>query len=187
MFDDHDYTEEAMIKQLGLIELHTKDGSALDAGCACIETKHLFNVEGLAEEMPSFTENENERHIYGHIKAEAKAHRQRIEKGDGDKSPEAYETIGEWARTTRKLIVESDFKPEKPKNLEKHFVLVEGNPHGHRLYLPHGLTEAEKGDVQLRHKLASCIELVEKREHCRPPYEGCKVNPVAVCRASIEG
>jgi hypothetical protein len=83
MFDDRVYTEDAIIKQLALIELHSKDGSALDAGCGCIEGKHLFIVEGLAEEGKGFALSEKEKHF--------------------------YDDLGTWARTKRKQIEDSTF------------------------------------------------------------------------------
>lgn len=63
-----------------------------------------------------------------------------------------------------------------------------------REYLPYGLTEEEKSDPELLRKLSSCIEKVEKKscpESALKPdgkydYEKCSVNPVAVCRVSVE-
>lgn len=66
-FDDRIYTREAIIKQLGLIELHCKDGSAIDAGCQCIDTKHLYLIEGLAEEGQGFALSEAERKFYANL------------------------------------------------------------------------------------------------------------------------
>lgn len=66
-FNDRDYTREAVIKQLGLIELHCKDGSAVDAGCQCIDTKHLFLIEGLAEEGQGFSLTTKEKEFYSNL------------------------------------------------------------------------------------------------------------------------
>ena len=63
-FNDYDYTRDAIIKQLGLIELHGKDGSAVDAGCQCINTKHTYMLEGLSEEMVGFAKTEAEKKFY---------------------------------------------------------------------------------------------------------------------------
>jgi hypothetical protein len=156
MFNEHDYTEDAMMKQLALVELHSKDGSAVEAGCTCIETKHSYIIEGLAEEMKGFALSEQEKKV--------------------------YEQIGEWARDFRKKIETEDWKPREPNVPKKHFVAL--NPHG-RLYLPHGLTECEKNHPSVVHRLADCVKEVEEKEDCRPPYENCRINPVAVCRASI--
>jgi hypothetical protein len=82
-FDDRRYTEDSIIKQLALIELHSKDGSALDAGCGCIEGKHLFIVEGLAEEGSGFALT--------------------------DKEKQFYEELGNWARSKRKAIESSEW------------------------------------------------------------------------------
>ena len=64
-----------------------------------------------------------------------------------------------------------------------------------RDYLPYHLTEAEKRDPHLRAKLASCIYQVEKKEcpssalkpNGKYDYNKCRSNPVAICRASVEG
>lgn len=63
-FDDYEYTRESILKQLTLSELHTKDGSAVKAGCGCIEGKHLLNLIGLSEEMVGFAKSEAEKNYY---------------------------------------------------------------------------------------------------------------------------
>ncbi|MCJ7422765.1 hypothetical protein MUP01_00645 [Candidatus Bathyarchaeota archaeon] len=67
VFNDRDYTQDAVIKQAALIELHSKDGSALDAGCSCIEGKHLHIIEGLAEEGKGFAVSEKEKEFYDRL------------------------------------------------------------------------------------------------------------------------
>ncbi|MCJ7424963.1 hypothetical protein MUP01_11965 [Candidatus Bathyarchaeota archaeon] len=67
VFNDRDYTQDAVIKQAALIELHSKDGSALDAGCTCIEGKHLHIIEGLAEEGKGFAVSEKEKEFYDRL------------------------------------------------------------------------------------------------------------------------
>ena len=153
-FNDRDYTYNAIIKQLGLLELHTRDGSAVEAGCHCIETKHLRLVEGLSEEGVSFAVSEKEK--------------------------EFFRELGDLARSLRKNMEMETF------NLRSALHDSGLNP-GHRAYLPHGLTETEQENTRVRKLLSGCIRDVEKKEHCRPPYTDCRVNPVAVCRASIEG
>lgn len=83
-FDDRKYTEDAIIKQLSLIELHSKDGSALDAGCGCIEGKHLFLVEGLSEEGKGFALTDSEKKFYDELGNWARANRKRIEMAEWD-------------------------------------------------------------------------------------------------------
>ena len=63
-----------------------------------------------------------------------------------------------------------------------------------RRYLPYALTEREKRSPKLRRKLSNCIRKVEKqscpksamRKDGTVNYKRCKVNPVAVCRASLK-
>lgn len=148
-----------MIKQLGLIELHCKDGSAVDAGCACIDTKHLYLIEGLAEEGMGFALSAKER--------------------------EFYEDLANLTRLTRKKMEVEDWNLHgvmRETMKEKHPVPlhVSANP-GPRKYLPHGLTACEKAHPSVKKKLASCIKQTEKK-----PGAYIKFNPVAVCRASIK-
>lgn len=84
MFDDRLYTEDSVIKQLALVELHSKDGSALDAGCSCIEGKHLFIIEGLCEEGKGFALSEKEKGFYDQLGALARSVRRSMEATDYD-------------------------------------------------------------------------------------------------------
>ncbi len=67
------------MKQLSLIELHGKDGSAVDGGCACIEEKHLLNVEGLAEEGIGFALSQAEKQFYAWVADLARNVRKQID------------------------------------------------------------------------------------------------------------
>ena len=78
-FNDYDYTRDSIIKQLTLMELHGKDGSAVDAGCQCINTKHTYMLEGLAEEMAGFAKSEAERKYYLNLSAQMRKIRQDID------------------------------------------------------------------------------------------------------------
>jgi len=49
-FNDKQYTEDSILKQLVLIENHATDNSILTAGCHCVEGKHLFALEGYSDE-----------------------------------------------------------------------------------------------------------------------------------------
>ena len=81
-FDDYDYTRDAIIKQLSLIELHGKDGSAVDANCACIETKHTYMLEGLSEEMAGFAKSQAEKDFYLKVSDLARKLRKKIDAED---------------------------------------------------------------------------------------------------------
>lgn len=78
-FNDYDYTRDAIIKQLSLVELHGKDGSAVDAGCQCINTKHTYMLEGLCEEMAGFAKSEQEKKFYLEVAELARELRKRID------------------------------------------------------------------------------------------------------------
>lgn len=161
-FNDRDYTRDAVIKQLGLIELHCKDGSAMDAGCQCIDTKHLYLIEGLAEEGMGFALTAKEREFYEDLGNLVRLTRKRMEVEDYDLHGVMRETI----------------KTKYPTPLFN--VKVKANP-GAREYLPHGLTACEKSHPAVREKLASCIMQTEKKSGAYVDF-----NPVAVCRASIK-
>lgn len=81
-FEDYDYTRDAIIKQATLIELHGKDGSAVDAGCQCINTKHTYMLEGLAEEMVGFAKTEAEKKFYMNVSADMRELRRKIDAED---------------------------------------------------------------------------------------------------------
>lgn len=80
-FNDRDYTQDAIIKQASLIELHSKDGSAFDAGCECIEGKHLHIIEGLSEEGKGFAVTEKEKKFYDKLGSFARELRKTMEDG----------------------------------------------------------------------------------------------------------
>lgn len=155
-FDDRDYTRDAVIKQLGLIELHCKDGSAVDAGCQCIDTKHLYLIEGLAEEGMGFALSGKER--------------------------EFYEDLGNFVRLSRKRMDVEDWNLHgvmREVMKKKHPVplRVSANPGPSKLRL----TVCEKENPSVKKKLLSCIVQTEKK-----PGAYIDFNPVAVCRASIK-
>jgi len=77
-FDGLAYTREALCKELYLIELHAKDGSAFNAHCACIQEKHLLGVQGLAEEGITLATDEKERKFYEALSLEAREIRKQI-------------------------------------------------------------------------------------------------------------
>ena len=137
LFKDRDYTRDAVIKQLGLIELHCKDGSAIDAGCQCIDTKHLFLIEGLSEEGQGFALSAKER--------------------------EFYEDLANLVRLTRKKMEVEDFNLHgvmRETMKKKHPVpLISGNPGPSRLHF----TECELEHPTVKKKILSCIRQTEKK------------------------
>jgi len=68
-------------------------------------------------------------------------------------------------------------------------------PGRHREYLPSHLTQSEKRSPKKLKKLSSCIKKVEKKScpksarksNGKYDYGKCRVNPAAVCRASVFG
>lgn len=91
-FDDRVYTEDSVIKQLALVELHSKDGSAVDAGCHCIEGKHLFIIEGLANEGTGFAVSDKEKAFYDQLGALARSLRRTLESSEFDMRQALHES-----------------------------------------------------------------------------------------------
>lgn len=165
-FNDRDYTADSMMKQLGLVELHGKDGSAVEAGCKCIETKHLYLIEGLAEEGVGFSLSEKERAFFQQLADLMRGIRKRLEAEDFDLHGVMRETMKAHGITTP--------------------LRVKHNPRG-RDFLPHNLTACENQYPSVQKKLKSCIKDLELAccgEHTTD-YAGCQCNPIAVCRSSI--
>ena len=136
-FNDRDYTREAVIKQLGLIELHCKDGSAIDAGCQCIDTKHLFLIEGLAEEGQGFALSSQER--------------------------EFYENLANFVRLTRKRMEVEDYNLHgvmREVMRAKHPTpLMSSNPGPSKL----AFTKCELDYPTVKKKIISCVQQTEKK------------------------
>lgn len=159
-FNDRAYTSDAIIKQLGLVELHCKDGSAVEAGCQCIDTKHLYLIEGLAEEGVGFSLSATERQFYSQLADLVRLIRKRME-------------VEDW---NLHGVMRDVMKKEYPIPLRIH----SKNPYP-RKYLPHGLTACEKKYPSVRRLLSSCIKQLEPQERT-----GEIESAVAVCRASIK-
>jgi len=163
------------------VELHTKDGSAIDAGCQCIETKHLFLIEGLSEEGKGFALSKKEKEFMSQLGDLSRQIRKKMEvedwsfKGVSVGNPRPLSLHPEEAKHLKGFRAKSGWirkirtkkwKPKKKNN-------------------PHGLTKCEKRHPSVRRKLSSCIKELEKRSGCKSPYTNCAINPVAVCRSSI--
>lgn len=82
VFDDAKYTEEAILKQAVLIENHSRDGSVLDAGCHCVEGKHLLALEGYSEEGQSIMQEQKKKEFLYHLGNLARALRRNMEADD---------------------------------------------------------------------------------------------------------
>ena len=84
-FNDRDYTEDSLVKQLLAIENHSKDGSAVDGGCSCIEGKHFYGVELYAEEGQGFALSKEEREWYADVADWARIKRRELLAGEWKK------------------------------------------------------------------------------------------------------
>lgn len=77
-FDGLDYTRNALLEEISLIERHARDGSAVTAGCACIEEKHLLLLAGLASEGVTLAADQAEKEYYMRLAEKARQIRQEI-------------------------------------------------------------------------------------------------------------
>jgi len=160
VFNDRVYTLDAVIKQLGLIELHCKDGSAIDAGCQCIDTKHLYLLEGLAEEGQGFALSEKERKFYEELGSMVRLIRKNME-------VENYEFSG----------ILGEFQSSNAQRKKRPAAILHNPNSAGRQFLPRGLTSCERKYPSVLKKLSRCIKALE--------LKGDVESPVAVCRASI--
>lgn len=164
-FNDLEYTREALIKQMLLIQNHGVDGSAVEGGCGCIEDKHLYVVEALAEEGATIATDPKEKEFYVQLSDLTRLLRKQIDTGEFSMHGVMRTTMSPYAATPRHAA---------------------GNPRS-RAYLPRGLTECERSHPTVRKKLASCIKQAEIKccGETTTDYAGCTCNPVAVCRAAV--
>lgn len=86
-FDGLNYTRNAILEELALIERHARDGSAVDASCACIEEKHLLNLAGLASEGVTLASDKKERDYYMGLANLARELRREVLDGDFKRAP----------------------------------------------------------------------------------------------------
>jgi hypothetical protein len=86
-FDGLDYTRNALLEELALVERHARDGSAVNAGCACIEEKHLLNISGLASEGVTLAADAQEKEFYMWLADHARELRRVILDGEFNKRP----------------------------------------------------------------------------------------------------
>ena len=77
-FDGLEYTREALAEELALVERHSSDGSAVQAGCSCIEEKHLLNLAGLASEGVTLAADAKEKEFYMELAGLARELRRRV-------------------------------------------------------------------------------------------------------------
>ena len=78
-FDARRYTIDGLIKELLLLELHIRDGSVYECGCAW--DAHLPLIEGLAQEMIKFAKDEKEKELFDRLMHTARDYRLALQYG----------------------------------------------------------------------------------------------------------
>jgi hypothetical protein len=184
-FNDLEYTRRKLVQHLGQIQEHASDGSALE-NCKCIEEKHLIMVSGNAAEGVSMATDQHEKDFYAWLSPWADKTLDNVlhtlDMNDLDLEKQMWATLADDTREIRHSITDGSY--DVP------------NPASKRAYLPHGLTQKEKIDSELREKLSRCINKVEQKcckghstilydEEGHADYAQCSCNPVAVCRSSV--
>lgn len=99
--NDREYTFEALVEQLGLIELHIRDGSW--RLCSCNPEKHLPVVAGLTSEGFGFAETDDERHFMECSMSQSRLFKAKIKSGKY-RTQEHMNIIKDWARELRHRI-----------------------------------------------------------------------------------
>lgn len=102
-FDGLEYTRNAILEELALIERHARDGSAVDAGCACIEEKHLLNLAGLASEGVTLATNQKEREYYMGLANLARELRREVLDGDFKRAPSHGKAAASFAHCEKEV------------------------------------------------------------------------------------
>lgn len=113
--NDRDYTYEALIEQLNLIELHFRDGSWRE--CKCNPQKHLPTVSGLASEGIGFTENQEEKKFMEKVRDNARGFYRRL--NEGQLTDEEADDVRSWAREMRRRVATKQWYGELPKTSRK--------------------------------------------------------------------
>jgi hypothetical protein len=176
-FDDLQYTRREIAGELYEIQKHASNGSA-HANCKCIQEKHLLGVRTEAAEGVTIASEPKEKEFYAWLSPWADKTLTNVLEVL-DENNEANE-LAMWSRLAddcreiRHEITNETWTPP--------------NPAVTRAYLPHGLTTTEQEDKMLQTLLSRCIRKVEIKQcpHGFKSYDECKVNPVAVCRASVK-
>ena len=104
-FDGLEYTRESLLEELSLIERHARDGSAYEAGCSCIEEKHLLLVSGLASEGVTLAKDLDEKIYYMNLADLARAKRLEILNAEW-KTPEKHEASFACEKKIEKCILQ---------------------------------------------------------------------------------
>lgn len=99
--NDYDYTMQALVEELTLIERHARDESW--KLCGCIPSKHLPIISGLSSEAYGFSDSDEERWFMQSLMTEARLMKRDIDRGV-IRSDKHFDEIRAWAREARKRI-----------------------------------------------------------------------------------
>ena len=123
---DREYTLQSLVEQLGLMELHIRDGSW--RLCECNPEKHLPVTAGLASEGFGFAESEKERRFMECIMSQARLFKAKIRSGEY-RTQDQMDEIRSWSREARHRIEarnwSSDWKNAREILEESKTLLVE--------------------------------------------------------------
>jgi len=104
--NDRDYTFNALIEELFLVERHIRDNSWRI--CDCTPSKHLPGIAGLASEGYGFAEDLNERRFMECLMGQARLYKAMIEDGR-IKNEEQFNQIRDWSRNARHMLSAKDW------------------------------------------------------------------------------
>jgi len=104
--NDREYTFNALIEELFLVERHIRDNSW--RLCDCTPSKHLPGIAGLASEGYGFAEDTDERGFMECLMNQARLYKAMIEDGR-IKNEKQFNQIRAWARYARHLLSVKDW------------------------------------------------------------------------------
>lgn len=107
--NDRDYTFNALIEELFLVERHIRDNSWRI--CDCTPSKHLPGIAGLASEGYGFADDLNERRFMECLMGQARLYKAMIEDGR-IKTEVQFNQIRDWARNARHMLSAKDWRGE---------------------------------------------------------------------------
>ena len=171
---DHDYTVNALVEELFLVERHVRDSSY--TGCDCTPSKHLPGIAGLASEGYGFAEDVDERGFMECLMNQARLYKAMIEDGRL-KGEEQWNEVRDWARRMRHYLSAKDWRGEE--SLEEQIRYNELTP-----VMAEAVTEivglqGGLSDIEERYVDEMLTRLAAKHNVPKPRYrfiEGC--NPL---------
>jgi len=120
-FDPREYTRDAVVQELLLLERHIRDGSVYQCGCAF--DQHLPLIEGLCSEGIKFAESEEERKFFDDLMHTAREARLTLQYGEEEEgNPLEWRKKGYHDALRRRLPPKEFPDPKAKIEYERGFI-----------------------------------------------------------------